>query len=130
MKSILLVCLAMSAALVHAQETDAPKPQDVVATPQDTTTKPNPFVLDKAVTLARCEQPALLKCIEMDVETCKTAMSESTDDANAAMAAEVAKAGPDVAKLEGFIQGFGAGKLMGGMIRRTKGKLYTCMSKR
>jgi hypothetical protein len=66
----------------------------------------------------------------MDVETCKTAMSESTDDANAAMAAEVAKAGADVAQLEGFIQGFGAGKLMGGMIKRTKGKLYTCMSKR
>lgn len=122
MKSTLFACLTLFAAIAHAQ--DAPESKTPAAI-----TEASPPLFDKAKTLSRCEQPAFIKCLEMDEASCKRAMSEATDEANAAMAEEIAKAQPMSEAMASYIQGLGSGKLLGGMIKKTNGKFYTCMKR-
>jgi hypothetical protein len=124
MKSLLALSFAFASLTAQAQESSDLKL--AAAAPVD----PSAFVIDKTAAMGRCEQPALVKCLEMDEASCKSAMGEAADEANTAMAAEVARQKPTTATMEGYIQGVGAGRLIGAMVKKTNGKFYGCVMKR
>ena len=64
----------------------------------------------------------------MDEASCKAAMTDSVNEANAGADMEAAKGTPGPA-LDGYLQGFTVGKVFGGMIKRTQGKFYGCFTK-
>jgi hypothetical protein len=125
-----LIFCAFQATAQTAQPVPANSaPQAVDSTaPAANALPPKPYHIDKTHVFKMCKKPELLACLELDETVCKTMVSEAVDEANAAADVKAGTESPSPA-WDGYVQGFAAGKFMGRMTGKTKGKYYSCMTK-